>query len=570
MQLPTYLERLPLIGSISGPSKRGPILVASWDQTNIYFLVLKERKESLSAIHWGTVPRAPDRPPLPLLREHLERHKINAARLLLLLPRTDLEMTTVELPPAEDAEVAALVRAEVEQLIGDSDHELIVDYRLLEGATPAPLAQLSESDASEESSDDRPSDLPRSLSAVAFSMEHSDLQVWESSASENGIPLIALTSRQTAPLLSLRQQRVFRAPLSVLIVVYEGEVELSFLRGNRLASLRTFRAGSHEISSLTEQIQLEVQRSMSLMDFVTPGEMPEWLLLTRSPLDSAPNDGDDDDGISLCEALDARPVSLTISTESGMETVGRDAMVAPDPVLVGAANAYFDGHLSVDLLNPKLPPVTPNPMRRWGAIGGFAAASIAVVAYTLHADVRDLAAKVSEKKQELVEAQSVANKVQEKADETRFVQQWLADQVDWLGQLQRLSSLFPEGQLANVRRLSAATDANAGVFDLSIQVNDPNRVAELENRLREASFSITSKRISEQANNAEYPWQFEARIAFTIPPLDERNSIFVLPSDPASDSVEDSTSDSVDDSTDEPDQTMDEPDETNAVAEESE
>ncbi|TWU46006.1 hypothetical protein Q31b_11840 [Novipirellula aureliae] len=509
-------------------------MVTSWDQANVYFLVVKERKDSLTATAWGTVQRDSERPPLALLKEYLDEHKIHVARLLLLLPRTDLEMTTVEVPPAEDAEVAALVRAEVEQLIGDGDHELVVDYRLLEGATPAPLPQVGDTDTIAEQSDDALGERLRSHSAVAFSMEHSELEAWEAAATELGLPLTALTSRQTAPLLPLGQQRVFRAPLSVLIVVYEGEVELSFLRGSRLASLRTFRAGSHEISSLTEQIQLEVQRSMSLMDFVTPGESPEWLLLTRSPLDHAASE--DDDAMSLCEALDARSVSLTISMEPGMVDRGQDAMPAPDPVLIGAANAFLLDRLSVDLTNPKLPPVPPNPMLRWGAIGGFAAASIALVAYTLYADVRDLATKVSEKQQELVEVESVANKVQEKADETRFVEQWLADQVDWLSQLQRLSSLFPEGQLANVRRLSAAVDGSTGVFDLSIQVNDPSRVAELENRLRDAGFSITSKRISEQANNTEYPWQFEARIAFAILPLDERESTFVLPTDQADES----------------------------------
>src|SRR6056297_2845392 len=138
------------------------------------------------------------------------------------------------------------------------------------------------------------------------------------------------------------------------------------------------------------------------------------------------------------------------------------------------------------------------------------------------ADVNDLQRQVAEKKQDLDDAERIAAKMQEKADETRLVQQWLGDQVDWLGQLQRLSSRFPEGQLANVRRLSASVDGSTGGIDLSVQVNDLNRFAELENALREANFAITSKRISEQANNEEYPWQFEARIAFPITPLDER------------------------------------------------
>ncbi len=536
MPIPTFLSRLPLLHSFIGPSKRGPIVVASWDQVNVYFLVVEERKETLAAVTWGTIDRESERPPLSVLHQHLTANKIAASRLVLLLPRTDLEMTTVEIPPADEAEVAALVRAEVEQLIGDGEHELVVDYRLLDGATPPlvtnanPAAAISTTTT--EANDANPvqseGETKRSRTAAAFSLEQSALAAWTDAAHQTGLQLAAFTSRQTAPLYQLRQQRVFRAPLSVLIVVYEGEVELSFFRGHRLASLRTFRAGSHEVDALTDQIQTEVQRSISLMDFVSPGEMPEMLVLTRGPLD-APTDGQlgtnqpIDVSLTLCESLGARVVTLTMPAEPNLQPSDVNQGQLADPVLVASALVFHEHHLAVDLIHPKVPPIPPSPVRRWAAIAAMALGSLGVGSYTMLADVRELKNRVSEIKQELVEAERVASKMQEKADETRLVQQWLGDQVDWLGQLQRLSSRFPEGQLANVRRLSASVDGSTGVIDLSVQVNDPNRVAELENALRDAKFSITSKRVSEQANNDEYPWQFEARIAFPITPLDERD-----------------------------------------------
>ncbi|TWT80830.1 hypothetical protein CA13_22760 [Planctomycetes bacterium CA13] len=515
-------------------------MLASWDQVNVYFLVVKERKESFVAVAWGTLERDSEKPALSVLSQFLTENKITASRLLLLLPRTDLEMTTVEIPPAEEEEVAALVRAEVEQLIGDGEHELVVDYRLLDGATPPVVSGAPAVPQDATDGVDVEMELRRSQTAAAFSLEQSDLDAWVDAVSGTGLQLAAFTSRQTAPLYRLRQQRAFRASLSVLIIVYEGEVELSFFRGNRLASLRTFRAGSHEVGTLTDQIQMEVQRSVSLMDFVSPGEMPELLVLVRSKLDG-PTEGDaiDEDSLNelptLCESLSARPVYVTIpiedsAFENGMDEQDESDSGSPDPVLVAAASVFQEHHMAVDLIHPKLPPVLPNPVRRWAAIAALALGCFGIGSYTLMADVNDLKSQVSERKQELVETERVAAKIQEKADETRYVQQWLSDQVDWLSQLQRLSSQFPEGQLANVRRLSANVDGSTGVIDISVQVNDPDRVAELENALRDANFSITSKRISEQANNEEYPWQFEARIAFSIPPLDERDEeIFTMP-----------------------------------------
>ncbi|WP_218933344.1 type IV pilus biogenesis protein PilM [Rubripirellula lacrimiformis] len=530
---------------MNAPSKRGPIVVASWDQVNVYFLVVKERKEGLVAVAWGTLDREAERPALSVLHQHLTAEKIAASRLILLLPRTDLEMTTVEIPPADASEVAALIRAEVEQLIGDGDHELVVDYRLLDGATPPIVtnAAASSGDTGQDSeADPTPEgEAKRSQTAAAFSLEQSEFTAWTDSVSQTGLQLTAFTSRQTAPLYQLRQQRVFRSSLSVLIVVYEGEVELSFFRGSRLASLRTFRAGSHEVAALTDQIQVEVQRSVSLMDFVSPGEMPEMLVLVRRPRDSASDGttesvGNDavqenfaDHSLTLCESLNARPVILTMPVDAGSDLGSGLANVAsPDPVLTAAATVFQEHHLAVDLVHPKVPPVPPNPLRRWAAIAALALGCLAIGSYLLLSDVDSLKTQVSEKRQELEEAERVAAKLQEKADETRMVQQWLGDQVDWLRELQRLSSRFPEGQLANVRRLSAAADGSTGVIDLSVQVNDPSQVAELENALREAKFSITSKRVSEQTNNEEYPWQFEARIAFPIAPIDERDEeVFV-------------------------------------------
>ncbi len=547
MPVPTFLNRLPFLHSFAGPSKRGPFVVASWDQLNVYFLVVKERKETLAAVAWGTLDRETERLPLSVLHRHLTANEVAASRLVLLLPRTDLEMTTVEIPPAEEAEVAALVRAEVEQLIGDSDHELVVDYRLLDGATP-PIVSNANSPTVPESDDadhaKRDGETKHSQTAAAFSLEQSELSAWTDAVNQTGLQLAAFTSRQTAPLYQLLQQRVFRTSLSALIVVYEGEVELSFFRGHRLASLRTFRASSHEVGALTDQIQMEVQRSISLMDFVSPGELPEMLVLVRRPLD-APADGGlggdhpTGDSLTLCESLDARPVTLEMPVDSSSQADDVTGSQRPDPVLVASALVFHEHRLAVNLVHPKVPPVPPNPVRRWAAIAALALGSLGIGTYTLLADVNELKSQVGEKKQELVETERVAAKMQEKADETRLVQQWLGDQVNWLGQMQRLSSQFPEGQFANVRRLSASVDGGTGVVDLSLQVNDPNRVAELENALRNANFSITSKRVSEQTNNEEYPWQFEARIAFPMTPIDERDeeiftkSIELIPTAPA-------------------------------------
>ncbi|XZE55561.1 hypothetical protein SH139x_001576 [Planctomycetaceae bacterium SH139] len=528
-------SRLSLRGGRGKKSGRGggsrkSFLVATWDQSNLYYLLVTNRRQQLTAVDWGELTSGDVQPPIKQLVEHVQAagHAVN--QLALLMPRTQLEMITVAVPAADDDELTALVQAEVEGQVGDGEQTLVTDYCRL-GKLPAATSLGSE----------EPSEL--AVSAVAFTTDASNVEAWRKLVVASQWQLIGITSRQLAPLESLRRQQVFRGRASILIVVYAGEVELSFFRGEQLTFLRTFRTSSGSTNSLAEQIQLEVQRSLSTMDFAQDSEPPELLLLSReghsqvsnrsavADADDDPQALDDDDWRDLYQALDARRVRLEIPLEPGIEMAGK-AAGGPDPALVGAALDLAEHQLTVDLLNPKQPAKPPNVVLRWSLIGGLAVAALITVAFLMWADVRALQTQLAEGQEELKSAKEVANKLQEKADETRYVQNWLGDQVDWLAKLKRLSDQFPSGQGANVRRLTAAATGEAGVFDISLQVSDPSRVAELENRLREAGFSVTSQQISEQGGNAEYPWQLEARIGFPLTPLDEREEAFVAAASP--------------------------------------
>ena len=518
----------------AGKGKRGPLLIATWDQAYLYTLVVDRRREPMVACDWGTTEIADQQPPLEQLRKWVDEQDHKVEQLLLLMPRAQLDMVPVEVPNAEANELNALVAAEVDGQIGDGEHELVIDYCRLERAISAPPSNGEQSEAV----------VATAVTAVGFAADAERLRQWQAEAEKHSFQLVGITARQLAPLVTLRQRREVRGRSTVVVCVYSGEVELSCFRGERMVFLRTFRAGVISPGALAEQIQLEIQRSLSTMDFVHDDEPPELLLLDRevpslSSSNQAAGETNDEDEASfeedwreLHEALDARLVRLELPLQTGLKVGGRSA-TSPDPALVGAALEYDTGSLSVDLLNPKRPVEPPNPWKRRGVIAALAVGSLAIVGYLLLSDVATLRETVADQQAELDGAKEVADKLQEKGDETRFVQQWLSDKVDWLSKLQLLSAQFPSGQGANVRRLSAAVNGDVGIFDLSIQVSDPSRVAELENRLRAAGFSVTSEQISEQSGNSEYPWQFEARVAFAIPSLEAREEDMQMREDPS-------------------------------------
>ena len=155
-----------------------------------------------------------------------------------------------------------------------------------------------------------------------------------------------------------------------------------------------------------------------------------------------------------------------------------------------------------------------NPWVRWGAIGASAATLLAIAIYFFLSDVWQLQLEVDTLQKELDNSAKVTAKYQEKSDQVAAVQAWMADQVDWLSELNDLSSRLPDGQDATVRRLSASTSANSATIDLSVQVADQEFISQLESRIRSAKYGATSKQISQNQNSAEYPWQFETRVSF--------------------------------------------------------
>lgn len=513
MELPDAVQRIWEKFPRRPRSKRGPLVVATWDQAQIYFLVVTRRGDAVRALQHGSVNRTDGEEPLKQLSDYLRELNVTSQRLVLLLPRIDLEMTTIEVPAADDDELPSLVQMEVEQGVGESDRELVVDFLMPDHTVP----DLSDSSEKKASDEEAPA-----VRVIAYWMFQENRQRLQQRAAEAGFRLEAISARQLGPLGLLRSQRVLSEPLTVVIAFYAAEIEFTFFRGAQILVLRSVRAGSHDVESLTDQIQTEVRRTASLTDFGTPGETPLAILLARG--DAGPVGGELAQE-QLAEALSARVIGSHGPVQS-------DA-VDEDPVLWGAASDFLLGKLPIDLLAPKESPVPPNPVYRWAAIGTAAAAALMIVAYFLLADVNELRNEVDRQQAELEEATQVTAKIQEKADEARFVQQWLGDQVDWLDHLQRLSREFPDGQLANARRLSAVASAGGGRIDLSVQVKNPELVAALEDQLRSAGFSVSSGQVNEQTRGTEYPWQFETRVGFHEEPPEENDAseLFISQSD---------------------------------------
>lgn len=467
----------------------GRVAYVHWDRDWIYYLIVSSKSNALRAHDVGACPREVDQSPFETLSSHFNAERLSASKLVVLLSRPDLEMLTIGLPPASREELPVLIAAAVEQQLGDSESEFAVDY--FSSELPAPYSN-------------------EEATHFAFVMGTKELAALEQAAGRAGFQIIAVGSRHLSPLGVLQHGQLSSQSLSVWIHLYSGEAEFAVCLGTTPIYLRSLRLSGDDMARSAEQIRTESQRCLSLLPEVASEEAPTWFVFSSCS-----------QAFELAAALEqVGPLDVqTVDPLMGWDCSELETKDPSNPIYSAAcAGAAWDARqtLPVDLRAPKRAPKAPNPAVRWAVIGTAALATLALGVYFLLADLRDLRAEVTGLEKQLGEAQKLAAKYGEQESEVLVVENWLADRVDWLSELNTLSERFPEGPAATVRRLTATAADNSAVIDLSIRVAQQEHISLLENSVRSVKYQATSKRISQTADSSEYPWQFETRISFPI------------------------------------------------------
>lgn len=471
----------------------GRTVVIHWDRETVHFFVTVSGSKRVALKDFGTIPyTAPDNP-FSALANHFASQDIHASRLVVLLSRPELDLLSINLPPAEASEIASLVASEVEQQLGESLEPPIVDYYVVR-------------DSKENSGN--------SSQVLAFALNRKELASIQSQSDTAGFRLQAIGSRHLSPLSLLRQQKPESDTLVVSIHLYAGETELTICLGSEPILLRSIRNSTDDADRVAEQIALESQRCFTLLP-QSIAELPKtWYLF-------ATGDAATKVGSALARNGEIHATHLDPFSGWDVEPTGDGASTQAHTLSaanVGAAVDYLSQSLPVNLLDPKRPPVPQNPLRRWGGIGLLAATAAAFAGYMLLSDVWQLQTDAEDLEAELNDATKLTAKYLEKSDQVQAVETWLSDQVDWLAELSELSNRLPEGSDASVRRLTASTNGNGASIDIAVEANSQETISNLENRIRGAKYSAVSKQISQNADSEEYPWRFETQITFEIEP----------------------------------------------------
>ncbi|HAC92133.1 MAG TPA: hypothetical protein DCF63_16130 [Planctomycetaceae bacterium] len=491
----------------------GRVLVAHWDRERVHYVVTTPGAKRLRSQDAGSVPLADQSGPLTALAEHLRAREIQVQHLIVLLSRPEIDVLTLDLPPSEVIELPALVQGEVERQLGESETPPIVDFC---------ASTIARGDIDKVGQQ-----------VLAFAMTAASLETLRSDAVQAGFRLSAVSFRQMCALSRMRRGASNSSILSVSVQVYHGEIEFAFCVGSQPLMLRSVRISLDDMAPVAEQLVQETDRCLTLLPPETEELPKHWFIDASSPAarqlaQALRNLGQAQvhsvqyatgDEIDRPISAESQPETQSVSPEnedpSSTPASPADADL-PGAALAGAVWDFAHDGLLVNLADPKRSPPPPSPWVRPAAWSAAACAAFAILGTVLLSDVWQLRDQVQALEVQLTESKKLEAKALEKSDQVAVVEQWLSDQVNWLGVLSEISQRVPDGRNATIRRLSASAGASTGVIDLSVQVLQPDDISELEERLRSVKYSVSSKRISQSPESAEFPWQFETRIDFSI------------------------------------------------------
>ena len=484
---------LPNLSNIKGRrTGKGPIAFAHWDKESLYYFI-GSAWESITSNSTGVIPLSSSDKPISTFATFLKEHNPGVNQVVALISRPELDLSTLTLPKGDEKEIASMVAIELEQQYGDGAEEPAADFVLASSQRDVTTGA--------ETND-----------VLLFASQAKFLHSLESEAKESGVKLVGVGARHLGPLSLMRRKIGTANAFTVAIQFYRGETELSICIGESPVLLRSIRNSTEDPERVAEQVAVEVERCLTLL----PHEVASTPITVVFFCDNFL-------ATKVAEALqELQPNSIVkINSATGWlegkpasdEDVVVDGVFAAN---VGAAWDFFHKSLPIDLLAPKRPPKPANPWIKRGGIAVAVAGGLISVAYVLLGDINDLQLEVEQLEADFENVSKLTNKYQEKADRVKAVEDWLANQVDWLSELNEISQRLPEGQNATVRRLTGTLGNNGSAIDLSVQVNAQEYISVLEDRLKSAKYSVTSRQISQNPDTTDYPWNFETRISFAV------------------------------------------------------
>lgn len=470
------------------------VLAVDWDQDQARYVlgVISGRQVRVRALGSRDFepeevkPSAGDEAFGAWIKKILKKHSASRCRLLVGLPRSSVELLSLTLPPASDAELPEMVTNQAMQESASIKEDTVLDFI----ANEATEGQ------------------PRQVTVAA--LQQSDLSSVHRRCAAAGLKPHRVILRPLAS-TSLFRRLVSGSRRICMVVDRVGrEVDLNIVSQGRLLYSRTVQLPV-DISDddLADRLSTEIHRTILTAPRDPLGDQSiERIYLIGGAADYA----------ALIEQFDGQEAFSLKILDPFTVTGVTETRIPPDrgrfaPLLGMLLDEVVRNH-PVDFLHPKKP---VKPIPRWRvalAIAGMIAILALGLTYHVWGQLAEVHDVNRELRQRLRELNANARKAVEQRNRIEAIASWRGRDANWLDELRDLSQRFPSGRDAVVLRMTMRpSQTRGGIIDMQGLVRDPNIVANMEGKIRDPFRSVRSRRISQRAVEEDYTWLFETSIS---------------------------------------------------------
>lgn len=415
------------------------------------------------------------------LQERLTSLDLRVRHAVLLAPRSQLDVVSLQLPPATPAELPELVQGALLQEQDEAAAKRVSDF----------LITHHDSESTE---------------VTAFTIEESLLQGWTSDFKAAGWSLAGVTFSGLGAGELLPVNGFDAAGTNVVVTLSEHDLDLAVMSGRTPILFRTIPWSVDEDHRLAERLGEEIPRTLSLAPRL-PEDEPSRVLLVGDP-------GELEAQQRMLAELISEPVSLLDPLD---RVQSRAELVGPSRFanLIGMALAWNRGELPLNFLAPRRPPKPAGPWKKLTLAGAAVTVLVLFFGSRILQERREQLTAIEERQQKLTKIAKRADKAKQIQALAAAVTDWRRDDITWIDELRTLAEQLPPAEEALVRKMSLTLDAQRhGVIDLSVQVARPEVVTQLEDTLRTGDRSVSSQRVSESDEKSKLPWGFDTRVVF--------------------------------------------------------
>ncbi|MCA9184355.1 MAG: hypothetical protein R3E01_30815 [Pirellulaceae bacterium] len=429
------------------------------------------------------------------LKAALAAQKIRGRDAMVLLPRSDLEISTLRVPPATEKELPQLVHNLLGESTGDPSNPQIVDYVVARSADE------------------------HGCEVLTVGCPEQQLQTVRQSLSECGLTLRHATYATFGAVELLRLFRTAAPTTEIIVGVGERDIDVAVVQSDSPVMFRTIPRSTDVDSRVAQRLAGELHRTLT---FSIDGDDEEAHVFVLGSVEEQ----------EILAAALADELAAPVSIVDPRKHITLSDAVSHEGILrfvdlMGAAHAWNRGTQELDLVHPKRP---PKPMPVWVRPAVIAAAAMLLIA-TGTWYVRDIQNQqqdqITQESKKLKTRSERASRALIRKDDADLISSWYHDEVVWLDELNNLARRLPPSTEVAIQKLVlSASNNNRGVIDLSVNVSEADVMARMEDSIRDPRHSVSSKRVTDTEDRGSFPWQFQTRIvidnAVEMQPIEPR------------------------------------------------